>query len=70
MFSTLLGSAAGDLALTVGARGGIYLAGGVCLRLGPLFDRARSGAGSSTRAACEPSWSRFRPGSCCAATPV
>ena len=40
MFSTLLGSAAGDLALTVGARGGIYLAGGVCLRLGPLFDRA------------------------------
>jgi len=39
MFSTLLGSAAGDLALTVGARGGIYLAGGVCLRLGPLFDR-------------------------------
>lgn len=40
MFSTLLGSAAGDLALTVGARGGVYVAGGVCLRLGPLFDRA------------------------------
>ncbi len=40
MFSTLLGSAAGDLALTVGARGGVYVAGGVCGRLGPLFDRA------------------------------
>lgn len=40
MFSTLLGSAAGDLALTLGARGGVYLAGGVCGRLGPLFDRA------------------------------
>ena len=40
MFSTLLGSAAGDLALTVGARGGVYVAGGVCLRLGALFDRA------------------------------
>ena len=35
MFSALLGAAAGDLALTVGARGGVYVAGGVCLRLGP-----------------------------------
>ena len=40
MFSTLLGAAAGDLALTIGARGGVYVAGGVCLRLGELFDRA------------------------------
>ena len=40
LFSTLLGAAAGDLALTIGARGGIYVAGGVCLRLGDLFDRA------------------------------
>lgn len=39
MFSGLLGSAAGDLALVLGARGGIYVAGGVCLRLGALFDR-------------------------------
>ena len=39
MFSALLGAAAGDLALTVGARGGVYVAGGVCLRLGTLFDR-------------------------------
>ncbi|MFO1068037.1 MAG: glucokinase [Geminicoccaceae bacterium] len=40
MFSALLGAAAGDLALTYGARGGIYICGGVCLNLGPLFDRA------------------------------
>jgi glucokinase len=39
VFSALLGAAAGDLALTVGARGGVYVAGGVCLRLGALFDR-------------------------------
>jgi glucokinase len=40
LFSALLGSAAGDLALVLGARGGIYIAGGICLKLGPLFDRA------------------------------
>jgi glucokinase len=39
-FSALLGAAAGDLALTYGARGGIYVAGGVCLALGPMFDRS------------------------------
>ncbi|HET6469086.1 MAG TPA: glucokinase [Geminicoccaceae bacterium] len=40
MFSALLGAAAGDLALVYGARGGIYIGGGVCHNLGPLFDRA------------------------------
>jgi glucokinase len=39
-YSGLLGSASGDLALTLGAKGGIYIAGGVSLGLGPLFDRA------------------------------
>jgi glucokinase len=39
IFSALLGAAAGDLALTWGARGGIYVCGGLCLNLGPLFDR-------------------------------
>jgi glucokinase len=39
LFSGLLGSAAGDLALVLGAKGGVFVAGGVCLRLGPLFDR-------------------------------
>jgi glucokinase len=44
-FSWLLGAAAGDLALTLGARGGIYVGGGLAQRLGPLFDEARFRAG-------------------------
>ncbi len=40
-FSALLGAAAGDLALTLGARGGIYIGGGLAKRLGSLFDEAR-----------------------------
>lgn len=44
-FSTMLGAAAGDLALMLCARGGIYVGGGLCLRLGDLFDRARFRAG-------------------------
>ena len=40
MFSAILGAAAGDLALVYGAHGGVFVAGGICLRLGPLFDRA------------------------------
>lgn len=40
IFSALLGAAAGDLALTYGARGGVYVCGGVCLALGRLFDRS------------------------------
>lgn len=38
-FSGWLGAFAGDLALTAGARGGLYLAGGMLPRLGELFDR-------------------------------
>ena len=40
-FSALLGAAAGDLALTLGARGGIYIGGGLVERLGELFDETR-----------------------------
>ena len=40
LFASLLGNAAGNLALTLGARGGIYLGGGVVPRLGPAFDAA------------------------------
>ncbi len=39
-FSGWLGAFAGDLALTAGARGGVYLAGGMLPRMGELFDRA------------------------------
>ncbi len=38
-FCAWLGAVAGDLALTLGARGGVYLAGGVIRAWGPLFDR-------------------------------
>ncbi len=37
MFCAMLGSMAGDLALTLGARGGVYIAGGIVPRLGARF---------------------------------
>jgi glucokinase len=40
LFAGWLGAFAGDLALTVGARGGVYLAGGVVPALGAAFDTA------------------------------
>lgn len=38
MFCAMLGSTAGNLALTYGALGGVYIAGGIVEKLGPLFD--------------------------------
>jgi len=38
MLCALLGSVAGNLALTLGARGGVYIGGGVVPRLGAWFD--------------------------------
>jgi glucokinase len=38
LFGGFLGSVAGNLALTLGARGGVYIAGGIVPRLGPAFD--------------------------------
>ncbi len=40
-FSATLGAAAGDLALTLCAQGGIYIGGGLVKRLGDLFDVER-----------------------------
>ncbi|MGH6922126.1 MAG: glucokinase [Geminicoccaceae bacterium] len=40
-FSGLLGAAAGDLALTLCAQGGVYIGGGLVKRLGDLFDAGR-----------------------------
>jgi len=37
MFCAMLGTIAGNLALTIGARGGIYIAGGIVPRLGATF---------------------------------
>ncbi|HUK09507.1 MAG TPA: glucokinase [Stellaceae bacterium] len=37
MFCAMLGAVAGDLALTLGARGGVYIAGGIVPRFGARF---------------------------------
>jgi len=37
MFCAMLGTIAGNLALTLGARGGVYIAGGIVPRLGAVF---------------------------------
>jgi glucokinase len=44
-FSSLLGAAAGDLALVFCATAGVYIGGGVTMRLGGVFDVARFRAG-------------------------
>lgn len=40
-FCSLLGNVAGNVALTLGARGGVYIGGGIVPRLGNWFDRSR-----------------------------
>jgi glucokinase len=37
-FASFLGSVAGNLALTLGARGGVFIGGGIVPRLGERFD--------------------------------
>ncbi len=39
-FCAALGTAAGNLALTLGARGGVYIGGGIAPRLGEYFDHS------------------------------
>lgn len=39
-FCAMLGGAAGNLALTLGARGGLYVAGGIVPRIMPFFERS------------------------------
>jgi len=41
MFCAMLGTIAGNLALTLGARGGVYIAGGIVPRLGADFAASR-----------------------------
>lgn len=41
LFAGWLGAVTGDLVLTLGARGGVYLAGGILPRLGDAFDEER-----------------------------
>src|SRR5207302_4183778 len=44
LFVRLIGRFAGDVALTLKATGGVYVAGGVAQKLGPLLDGAIFGA--------------------------
>ena len=41
MFCSFLGSFAGNVALTLGARGGVFIGGGIVPRLGDMFTRSR-----------------------------
>ncbi len=41
LFCAFLGNVAGNLALTLGARGGVYIGGGIVPRLGDAFTRSR-----------------------------
>jgi glucokinase len=41
MFCAMLGTVAGNLALTLGSRGGVYIAGGIVPRLGSFFTHSR-----------------------------
>ncbi len=41
LFCAFLGTVAGNLALTLGARGGVYIGGGIVPRLGEVFTRSR-----------------------------
>ncbi|WAC75405.1 glucokinase [Roseateles sp. SL47] len=41
LFCTLMGTAAANLAVTLGAHGGVYIGGGIVPRLGDYFDRSR-----------------------------
>jgi len=49
LFARLLGQAAGDLALTLGATGGVYLSGGVVPAMGAAFDAASFRAGFTAK---------------------
>ncbi|RNF31049.1 glucokinase [Massilia aurea] len=40
VFCAILGSVAGNVALTLGATGGVYIGGGIVPRLGPIFEQS------------------------------
>ena len=70
MFCAMLGTVAGNLALTLGARGGIYIAGGIVPKLGEAFAPRSSAPASRTRAACARTSRRSRPSSSQDPTPL
>jgi len=54
MFAEMLGTVAGDLALTLGAKGGIYIGGGIVPRLGSSFPAGRFRARFENRGRLRP----------------
>jgi glucokinase len=61
VFCGMLGTVAGNLAVTLGAQGGVYIGGGIVPRLGERFASSPSAAASNRRAASLPTWPRCRP---------
>ncbi len=60
MFFAMLGTVAGDLAVTTGARGGVYIAGGIVPRVVEQFASRSFARASKRRAATASIWPRFR----------
>ena len=56
MFVSVLGGLAGNLALTLLATGGVFIAGGIAPRIVPLLQQGPSANPSRPRAACSPWW--------------
>lgn len=54
IFCAMLGSVAGNLALTLGARGGVYVGGGIVPRLGEWFDASPFRARFETKGRFQP----------------
>ena len=51
MFCAMLGTMAGNLALTLGARGGVYIGGGIVPEARPGYSSTRPSASASRRKA-------------------
>ena len=62
MFCAMLGTVAGNLALTLGAQGGVYIAGGIVPQLGARF--VESGFASASRPRAGSALSRGDPDLC------
>ena len=61
MFFAILGTVAGDLALTTGARGGVFIAGGIVPRLLDTLVQSEFRARFEAKAATATTWPASRP---------
>ena len=65
LFCAMLGTIAGNVALTFGARGGVYIAGGIAPRITDFMSGSDFRAGSSTKGDSELTSRPFRQTSSC-----